>query len=274
MRNDDLARVDSPSCRLTFLDVGQGDAIVIQTPDHQDVVIDGGPSAEVSRQLGPYMGFGNDDVEMLIVTHPDADHLTGALAILKEWKVKTVLTTGVVGTTNLWERWQAALSNHEGVITGVRNGQQYVLGKYLTIDVVWPDRSWAGVPYSAKATDGEGSINDTSLGTKITCAGSTALMLGDASVAVEKKLVASNIDLRVGLLKPSHHGSKFSSSREFLQAVHPAMAAFSVGAKNRYGHPHPTVVQRIETLHISAYRTDKGGTLQFKSVAGGWENTP
>ncbi len=259
---------------MIFLDVGQGDAILLQTPDQQDVVIDGGPSAEVSSALGKYLGFGNNEVEMLILTHPDADHLTGALAILQEWPVKTVLTTGVVAETKLWKRWHDVVQDHAGVITGVRSGQQYRLGKFLTIDIVWPEQSWNNIPYTTKASNGRGGINDTSIGTKISCAGSTVLALGDASDAVEKKLLASGLDLHADLLKPSHHGSRFSSSREFLEAVRPESAVLSVGAKNRYGHPHPTVIQRLEKLNITIYRNDRLGTLVFRSVAGGWEKTP
>lgn len=262
--------VSKDSCRLTFLDVGQGDAILIQTPDHQDVVIDGGPSSDVSRQLGAYLGFGDNDIEMLILTHPDADHLTGALAILQEWPVKTILTTGVIAPTKLWQRWHDEISTHDGVVTGVQAGQKYSLGKFLTIDILSPVQSWVDIPYTTPAANGRGGINDTSIGTKITCAGSTMLAIGDASDAVEKKLLASGRDLHVDLLKAGHHGSKFSSTHDFLRAVEPDLAVVTVGAKNRYGHPHPTMLERFRGFNIPVYRTDLEGTLRFMSIPGGW----
>ncbi len=263
----------APSCRLTFLDVGQGDAVLIQTPDGQDLVIDGGPSAQVSRDLGKYLGFGNNEIEAAILTHPDSDHLTGMLAIVQDWPVQTILTTGVVADTELYRRWHSVLKDHAGVRSVVA-GQRYQLGAYLTIDIIWPDRSWDDVLYTAKASDGRGGINDTSVGTKITCAGSTALMIGDAPDAVEEKLLSSGADLRVDLLKISHHGSKYSSAHDFLRAVHPDLVVIPVGLDNSYGHPHPTVLERLRVLDIPVDRTDTLGTIEFESVAGGWKMKP
>lgn len=262
------------SCRLVVLDVGQGDAMLIQTPDHQDVLVDGGPSAAGIQQLGKYLGPGNNALEILILTHPDADHLTGALAALQEWPVETILTTGVVTHTALYHRWQAELKKTTASIIPVIAGQRYTLGQFLTIDTLWPDRSWDGVPYMQKASNGRGGINDTSIGAKITCAGSTALMIGDASDAVEKELLRAGANLHVDLLKIGHHGSKYSSTHEFLRAVQPDMAVIPVGAINHYGHPHPTVIERLRVLRIPVYRTDLQKTLLFKSVPGGWRYTP
>lgn len=263
--------VTAPTCRLVFLDVGQGDAVLIQTPDGQDLVIDGGPSAQVSRDLGKYLGFGNNEIEVAVLTHPDSDHLTGMLAIIQDWPVRTILTTGVVAETELYRRWRATLEDVAGTVQSVMVGQHYQLGTYLAVDIVWPDRSWDGVTYTAKANDGRGGINDVSVGTKITCAGSSVLMIGDASDAVEKKLLFLSADLQVDLLKISHHGSRFSSSHEFLRAVKPDMAVIPVGVKNRYGHPHPTVLERLRVLEIPVYRTDTAGTLEFESRPGGWK---
>lgn len=264
-----------PSCRLTFLDVGQGDAILIQTPDHQDMLIDGGPSTRVSAQLGKYLGIGNSEIELAVLTHPDADHLTGLLAVVDEWPVKTILTTGVIAETKLFKRWQSTIADRPTASTiYVQSGDTFQLGKYLTVNILWPDRDWKGITYSAKATNGRGGINDTSIGTKITCAGSTALFLGDASDAVEDKLLSGDKDLHVDLLKVSHHGSKYSSRADFLQALHPDLAVIPVGAENRYGHPHPTVLERLKVAQIPVYRTDLSGTLFFRGSAEGWQLTP
>ncbi len=266
--------IASASCRMVFLDVGQGDAILIQTPDHQDLLIDGGPRDTVSRQLGPYLGFGNNEIETAILTHPDSDHLTGLLAVVNDWPVRTVLTTGVVTTTKLYQRWVTTVEKSSAKIVPVQSSQVYKLGNYLTIDILWPDQSWNGKPYTAKASNGRGGINDTSVGTKITCAGSTALMIGDASDAVEVALLAEGKNIHADLLKIGHHGSKFSSDHEFLQAVAPDVAVIPVGRDNRYNHPHPAVLERLTSLHIPVYRTDQQGTLEFRSVPGGWRLTP
>lgn len=264
----------SASCRMVFLDVGQGDAILIQTPDHQDLLIDGGPRDTVSRQLGPYLGFGNNEIETAILTHPDADHLTGLVAVVNDWPVRTILTTGVVTTTKLYQRWITTIENSSANIVPVQSGQIYKLGKYLTIDILWPEQSWNGKPYTAKASNGRGGINDTSTGTKITCAGSTALMIGDASDAVEVALLAEGKNIHADLLKIGHHGSKFSSTHEFLRAVQPDVAVIPVGKDNRYNHPHPVVLERLKSLEIPVYRTDQQGALEFRSVSGGWQLIP
>lgn len=260
----------APWCQLTFIDVGQGDAILIQTSDRQDMFIDGGPSTSVSRELGKHLGFGNNEIELAILTHPDADHLTGMLAVVEDWPIKTILTTGVVAETSLYKRWKKQLDEERSAIIPVQAGQVFRLGELLTVEILWPDRSWNGVPYTTKATDGRGGINDTSIGTKISCAGSTALMLGDASDAVELALVDRHVDVRADLLKIGHHGSKYSSTHEFLRAVQPDVAVIQVGRDNRYGHPHPTVLERLMVLKIPVFRTDFQQTLEFKSIAGGW----
>lgn len=258
----------SASCTFTALDVGQGDALLIQTSDHQDMLIDGGPSSGVVQTLEKFLPAGDRDLELLVLTHPDADHSIGAVAVLNALPVRSVLTTGIVTTTKIYQAWIEALKIHQIDIHNVVAGDHFQLGRFLSLEVIWPQKSWQGKTYNEKVVPG-GGINDTSVGLRLTCAGSTAIMIGDASSAVEDALLRSGQNLQASLYKVSHHGSKYSSTHEFLRAIHPSVAIISVGAKNGYGHPTPVTLKRLENLNIPVYRTDRLRSVQLTTDRNG-----
>ncbi|MBI2984821.1 MAG: MBL fold metallo-hydrolase [Candidatus Kerfeldbacteria bacterium] len=257
----------SPACRLTILDVGQGDAILIQTPDHQDMLVDGGPSSKIVELLPHYLGSGNRNLELIVLTHPDSDHLTGLVSVAKRFEIMTLLTSGVSTDTATWHAWRKVLAERSVDERVVQQGEQFQLGSYLKLEILWP---FLDAVRNSRTT----ATNEWSVGISLTCAGSTTVMVGDASSEVEERITASGVNVRASLLKVGHHGSRFSTSHSWLRAVQPRIAVISVGSRNRYHHPHPTTLRRLEYFRVEVHRTDLEGTLEFETDGrGNWRLT-
>lgn len=253
-----------PRCTFSALDVGQGDAILIQTADGQDILIDGGPSARVVQSVSRKLGPGNRELELVILTHPDSDHLRGLVSVLDRIPVRQLLVSNVESSTETYHAWQLEIAEHQTPVRTVTQGETLSIGNSTTLQALWPPADW-------KERGVGTATNDGSLSFKITCAGSTLVSTGDASESVEEQILQSGIDISATLLKVGHHGSRTSTDHDFLQAVHPDVAVISVGKTNRYGHPHPTVLQRLEVEGVRVFRTDQLGPIKLHSDGqGGW----
>lgn len=242
---------------LSVFDVGQGDAIFIEAPDGGQVLIDGGPDSAVLTRLGEVMPFWDRSIDVLILTHPHADHLDGLLAVLDRYRVGMVVESGVnhsIAEYEIWRRW--IKERGIGRIVAVRGGIVH-LGDGARIDILAPDR-----PYDAESVR---NVHEASVVLKLTFASSTALLMADAEAPRERELLASGVDLHAEILKVGHHGSKTSTAEVFLRAVHPRLAAISVGTRNRYGHPAQEVLDRLEAAGAEIFRTDRDGTITFVS---------
>lgn len=261
---------EQPACTFTALDVGQGDAILIQTRDHQDILVDGGPDDSVVDQLSRVLPAGDRDIELMVLTHPHADHVNGLVAVTERFTVHHVLDTGVAYHQLAYERWLQLLRHDHVPISTAQAGQQYVIGAAV-FDVLWPALDLAGRPIlNDNAAEG-GGVNDTSIVLKLACGGSAAMLMGDASGEIEQRILDAGVDVRANLLKVGHHGSRFSSSDAFLKAVRPAWAVISVGEGNRYKHPHPTTLLRLEQHVAHILRTDEEGAITLITDGrGGW----
>lgn len=242
---------------LHVLDIGQGDAIFIEAPNGNQVLVDGGPDAAVVARLGEVMPFWDRSLDLLILTHPHADHLDGLLEVFKRYDVGAVLETGVNHTIPEYDEWHKLLGA-KGVEAAVaRVGQKARLAAGAYLDVLAPFEDWRGK--SPK------DIHDAMVVLKLVYASTTALLMGDAERPLERKLIASGADLDVDILKVGHHGSKTSTSEEFLRVATPDVAVISAGRKNRYGHPHQEVMDRLKSLGIATLRTDRDGGIVFAS---------
>lgn len=243
---------------VSFLDVGQGDAIFITAPSGRQVLIDGGPSAGVLRPLGTVMPWYDRSIDVVVATHPDADHITGLLDVLERYDVGLVERSSVQGDTPVWRTLEETIAADEKkgvrVVTAVR-GQVIDLGGGAYLEVLSPDRSVPEV--------------DTNLGCVVTrlVYGDTAFMLPcDAPQAIENYLVAlDGKDLHADVLKAGHHGSKTSSSSLFVGYVDPQYAVYSRGCDNTYGMPHDEVVATFEKFTIPTLDTCTQGTITFES---------
>ncbi len=221
------------------------------------MLIDGGPSPRsISLELGRQMPFWDRTIELVILTHPDQDHLAGLVEVLKRYRVEKVLDPNLDSGTPLYGEWQGLVAEKELERITARAGQQIALGE-ATLTVLHPPEALL------KDTDEDTDNNGVVLCLKT---GNVSFILAaDIRREAELHLITRRAVLKSTVLKVAHHGSDTSTSQEFLSAVDPQIAVLSVGADNKFGHPNPDVVTRLEQ-QIGAdniYRTDHHGTIQF-----------
>ena len=251
---------------VSFLDVGQGDAIFIDAPSGRQVLIDGGKGRAVLRQLSRVMPWYDRSIDVVVATHPDADHIGGLPDVLKRYRVERVFYSSVDDDGSDQRAFVDALEEEvrggaEKLIA--RRGQILVLGGGAYVEILFPDREVPNI-----------ETNTGSIIARLVY-GETAFMLtGDSPQSIEKYLVpldgsttltTSANGLKANVLKVGHHGSKTSSSPLFVGFVSPEYAVFSRGCDNSYGHPHPEVVAIFERFEIPTLDTCKDGLITFVS---------
>jgi competence protein ComEC len=233
---------------VSVINVGQGDSILIMS-EGEALLVDAG-TAESGAEVVAYLeSCGITDIDYLVATHPDADHIGGMAAVLTEFDVEhDIIAPEKTSTTNTYKKFVQAVDLEPGVsLTTPAVGTTYVMGD-ATIEVI-------ANGYGATDT------NDASIILKVTCDGKSILLTGDASSKVEAALIADGADLDSDVLKVGHHGSRTSTSTEFLDAVTPDFAVISSGGK--YGHPHQETLDRLAANNAKVYRTDTQGTVVF-----------
>lgn len=240
---------------VTFLDVGQGDAILIETPDGAQAFIDGGPDGTVLRELSRELSWGDRTLDLVIGTHPDKDHIGGLIDVLARYKVASILTTENTGETTAASAYQKALTAETDIVHFARSGQVYTLGASTTITVLSPARD----PSMLES-------NTSSIVVKVSYGESDFMLTGDAPEGIEDYLsVTYGEALQSEVLKLGHHGSKTSTGELFLEAVKPQYAVVSSGRDNRYGHPNVEVVDRVTARNIPISNTATEGAIHFQS---------
>ena len=258
VRPDFLLHVD-------FFDVGQGDSMFIQTYLGNQIVIDGGPSDQVLSELGKVMPFFDRWIDMLVLTHPHADHVTGLTDILKRYAVKKVLLPEEKFSSAVYQEFLDLIEKKHIEKIYAQTGERVWLDPATVFDVYSPP---AGQIDETKGSDAFGNnsmdVNDTSIVGKLSFGKTRFLFMGDAGFAVEQELIPE-FNLQADVLKVGHHGSRYSSSAEFLQAVSPKYAVIEVGAKNTYGHPTQQTLDALAAVHAQIFRTDVDHTVEFTS---------
>ncbi|RME46407.1 MAG: DNA internalization-related competence protein ComEC/Rec2, partial [Caldilineae bacterium] len=239
---------------VAFLDVGQGDAVLITTPGGRQMLVDGGPSpAQLGVRLGEEMPFWDHSLDVVVSTHPDADHLTGLLDVLNRYRVDTVLVSDFEGQSALFEEWQTELNRSPARVVEAWQGMHLQLDDGVEAVVLNP----------GPATAADEAANNHSVTLKIQMGDVSFLLSGDLEMEGERALLQSGQDVRATVFKSPHHGSKTGSSLPFLEAVHPQVVVISVGADNRFGHPAEVVLQRYADLGLTVLRTDQMGTVEL-----------
>ena len=239
---------DEPS--IAFLDVGQGDASLITLPSGGRVVqilIDGGPNAGVLPALEAVMPDGDRSIDLVMLTHPQLDHFGGLIDVMKRYRVGAFIWSGRAGTVDAWDDLVRAIREAGVPAVALGSGDAIRFGD-RTLAVLHPDRT--GLV--------SGELNDSSLVMRLDADGVRALFTGDIASNVERRL--SPDELAADVLKVPHHGSKYSSGKEFLERVGPKAAFIEVG-KNNYGHPTPDALARLTAIGSRIFRTDRDGTV-------------
>jgi competence protein ComEC len=241
---------------VIFFDIGQGDSALIKTPRGHYILIDGGPGPVILEKLAKEMPFWDRSLDLIILTHPEHDHIGGLIEVLKSYKVERILWTGIIRNTFEYKEWKELIKNEKANIFIAHKNQKIKAGSVI-IDVLHPFQSLAGMEFE--------NSNDTSIVNKVRFGKTSFLFTGDISESVEKQLLTDSASLAANVLKVGHHGSKTSSSEEFIKAVLPDIAVISVGRNNRYGHPHDQVLKTLANYNIIPLRTDVNGNIKVFS---------
>jgi competence protein ComEC len=252
-----VASLPDGKLHVVFFDVGEGDAIFIETPRGQQILIDGGPSpTTLISALGRRMPFWDRSLDLVILTHADEDHIAGLIPVLERYRVGQVLESGYQHSHPMYDRWQE-LIEEKGIPNHLaRAGMSIATGDGVELVVLHPG------PELMEYTDAD--ANNNSVVTRLAMGQVSFLLPGDIAEVAEAMLLASGQELASTVLKVPHHGGNTSSSVAFLKAVNPKLVVISVGADNKFGHPSPQVLNRLEELvgeeHV--LRTDEQGTIE------------
>lgn len=269
----------SKQLRVIVCDVGQGDGILIIKGGTQ-VVVDGGPSeAKMLSCLEEHLPFWDRQIELIVLTNTDYDHMNGLVAVVERYSVMQFVTSDGVHESDTLERMSAVLSERGVGVAAVEQGDRLrILGPdTLEFSVLWPPE--AKTEYVALLSNqidkvareqilGEsakrGDLNERSVVLELLEDDTSLLLMGDAGFQTEEALLAGGWLAKVDYLKVGHHGSKYASSQEFLERVQPKVALISVGEQNRYGHPTEEALDRLARVGAVIRRTDREGELVMR----------
>lgn len=241
---------------LTFamLDVGQGDAIFIESPSGFQILVDSGRDKKVLSELSHQMSFFDRSIDLVIMTNPDLDHIGGFVEVLEKYKVDKILEPGTYNDSEVYKKIEEIIKGKNISRYLARAGTRIPLGDGASLDILFPDKdvsTWDN--------------NDGSIVARIIYGNHSFILTGDASIKTEKYLLDKfNQEVfDADFLKVGHHGSRTSTSLEFVQAITPRYALISSGQGNKYGHPHDEILDRLSSLNIEILRTDERGTIVF-----------
>ena len=242
------------------LDVGQGDAILVVTPQGRQALIDGGPDPRVTLvALGQHLPPGDRGLDVVVATHLDSDHAGGLIGVLDRYDADMVMQGPISAESALFHQWQSALDQHEHPAVRVRAGHRVQLDSGIVMEVLHP-------PAGKIPSRIDPNTNNLSVVIRLTYGEVSFLLTGDVEQDVERYLVDTRGEgLRSDVLKVAHHGSHSSTSPSFLRAVSPESAVISAGIENRYGHPHEEVVDRLGTMigDESVFVTARDGAVEY-----------
>ncbi|MBI4640039.1 MAG: DNA internalization-related competence protein ComEC/Rec2 [Candidatus Tectomicrobia bacterium] len=252
--------------RVTFLDVGQGEATFMKFPDGQTMLIDGGGSTFGTLDIGravvvPYLYATRiGKIDLMVATHPHPDHIKGLQSVAQLFKVDRFWSSGVSSWNEEYQKLQAILEGKKVRGENVLRGMIWEPGSGVKVSVLHP------TDHSLKIlSKGEKAENNNSVVIKVTHGEVSFLMTGDLEKEGERDLLQSGLDLQSTILKAAHHGSKTSSTEPFLKKVNPQIAVISLGSENRFGFPDSRVLQRYGDQGVKVYRTDLGGAIEVVS---------
>ena len=242
--------------KMYFIDVGQGDSCLIKTPLNKTIIIDGGEDKEGKTVLPYLLDRKVDKIDYMIISHFDSDHVDGLIPVIRELEVKRVIISKQLEESDNYDEFLKIIKNKKTVVYVVQKGDRISIEKDIYLDILWPDDS--------KPID-ENPLNNNSIVCKICYKNFSILFTGDIEELAEKSIVGEEKGiLNSTVLKVAHHGSKTSSTKEFLNLVTPKIALIGVGKDNKFGHPNYEIIERLEEAGCKIYRTDEMGEITIK----------
>lgn len=235
---------------VNFLDVGQGDAAFVNIPGSARILIDMGPSSDILSKLGRYMPFFDRAVDVIFLSHYDSDHMRGALSAINRYDVSYLIGPDKIDPTADFAELQKIIKEKNINFIPAKFGMRLIFGASAYLDVVIPQNADIEEP-------------NFSVLAKLVYGGKSFLFTGDTELKEERQLLKEKFNLTSDVLKVAHHGSKYSTSTEFIEAVKPLFSVISSGKDNRYGHPHAELLGRL--LGVAVLRTDLLGDIKIIS---------
>jgi len=257
-----IAAITTPDTKLHvfFLDVGQGDAILIQTPSHHNILIDGGPSPEaITAELGSRLTFWGRTIDLVVLTHPHDDHIAGLVEVLRRYEVKQVLEIGMKYESPAYSEWLKLIEEKGIKRTIAEAGQRIELGAGIWLDILHPPGDFL--------QDTDSDVDNNGVVLRLVYGEISFLLTADIYQEGEQCLLGQGVELESTVLKVAHHGADTSSSPSFLDAVSPQLAVISVGEDNLYNLPDQEVRDRLEQRlgQDRVYLTSERGTVELIS---------
>lgn len=262
------ARFNDQKLHVVFCNVGQGDGIFIRTPKGSDILVDGGPDDSILSCLSNHMPFWDRTVELVILTHPHADHLTGLISVLKRYTVLQFVTEKLNNKTASFKELTNGLNKKYVPLAYLYAGSSFKISDEIKLSILGPTKEFINM------TSPQGFIGESgefsSVITLMTYKDFSVLLTGDS----QKEELEDAISLKnpkVDILQIPHHGSKTGLNGEILNKVRPRLAVTSVGRNNKYGHPAKEILKLLEEKGIKALRTDEEGEIEVISDGKVWE---
>ncbi len=241
---------------VSFIDVGQGDAIFIKTPNKKKIIIDFGDQKGV-KELNKKIPWWSKEVDLLIITHPHDDHIAGIDNVIKKYKIKNILLSGIEYDSPLYLDLLEKIKLKNIPIIIPSKNSEIILDEKCLIKIIYPFENLEKKEVA--------NLNNSSIVTQLDCNNSKFLFTGDIENEVEKEIITKNINIKSDVLKIAHHGSISSSDEEFLEKVDPKIAIIMVGKNNKFNHPSLRILKRLEKRNILIFRTDQDGSIKIIS---------
>ena len=258
-------RFNDSKLHIVICNVGQGDAIFIRTPAQADILIDGGPDKKVLDCLSRHMPFWDRSLDLVIMTHPDADHSTGLVDVIKRYQVSSFYTEEVAGKTQIFKLLETVLAEKKLSAKYLHLGDRLSDSSGFSMQTLWPSLK------AIQETDQNRAnlrLNELSVIELISYGKFSALLTGDAGSKVMDQI--ADRARSIIILKVPHHGSKTGMSDQFLSLTSPEIAVISVGVKNKYGHPTKFSLDLLESHKVKILRTDLDGEIEILSDGKTW----
>lgn len=237
--------------QIIFLNVGQGDSILIITPQQKTILIDGGPDISLLKELGKCLPFWKRELDLVLLTHAHDDHFMGLIEVSRRYNIKKFVYNNLDFDNHALDVLKKNLSNNKTEVQEVFRGNNFYFDNKCSLNILFASKE--------ELID----ENDYSIVSTWNCLGRRVMLTGDASSVIENELINKQLNLKADILKISHHGSITASSDLFLETVNPQKTVISVGENNKFNHPSDLVLTKLKKMVVDIYRTDRLGSVNF-----------
>lgn len=259
------------SLRIYALDVGQGDGLLVISPQGKTVLIDAGPAEAGDEVVSALRNHGVKQLDLAVATHPHADHIGGMKKVMEAFRVKKFLDSGQTYSTATYERMLREIQENKISFIKAVRGQTIELEPGVKLEVLNPGKKFLT---EEEVRSGGSTQNANSVVLRLSYGQFAMLFTGDAETETEKQIMESGATLNAQVLKIGHHGSRHATSRKFLEAVQPQVAVISASEDNDYGHPSQATLDRLKKASIKTFRTDLSGAIEIFSDGKTFEARP